>query len=452
MRITDLNTEGGIGANSLLAEVGPFRFVIDAGMHPKFAGYRALPDFRPLGETPIDFILLTHCHLDHLGALPILMRHQPDASVYTSLPSKRIAPRMLLNSCAVMKRQREELAIAELPLYSRREVRGLNQRLMPVPYNRSNAFYAHGEKIEFRFLPAGHVPGAAGLVVIYKHRKIFFTGDVLFAPLRTLPGASFKNGQVDTLVMETTRGVTERPHEADREGQIEGLISAVDQSLARGGSALIPVFAFGRLQEVLSLISEARAKGKLRYSPIYCSGLGLDLAKTLDTISRKTGLVNFRQRLLKELQVQSLPRDLEIGKVPAPNCLYILSSGMLVENTPSYKIAASLLGNHKNSICYVGYCDPETPGGRLLAAKPGDTFLFHSLNFQCRIQARIERFDLSGHADREELLRFAMDLNPRAVVLTHGEEAARNWFQNSFKELIPNAKIVNPVPLKPYDV
>ena len=452
MRLTDLNTAGGIGANSLLAEVGPFRFVIDAGMHPKFAGNRALPDFRQLEETPLDFVLLTHCHLDHLGALPILMRHQPDVCVFTSTASKQIAPRMLLNSCAVMKRQRVELAISELPLYSRREVRELAQRIMPVPYSRCTEFHAHGEKIVLHFQPAGHVPGASGVVISYKRRKIFFTGDVLFAPLRTVPGARFTNGSVDTLIMETTRGTTERPPKSSRENQIDALISAVDHGLAHGGSVLIPVFAFGRMQEILCLISEARSRGKLRYSPIYASGLGVGLAQTLDSISRKTGLVNFRHRLLKELQVQPLPRDLEMGTVPAPNSLYVLSSGMLIENTPSYMIAASLLSSRKNMICCVGYCDPETPGGRLLAAKPGDTFLFHSLNFECRIEARIEKFDLSGHADREELLQFALDINPRAVVLTHGEEAARNWFRDSLKRLMPNTKIANPVPLKPYDV
>ncbi len=450
MRIVDLNTFGGIGANSIFVELGPFRFVIDAGMNPKFVGNRALPDFRQLKDLTLDFVLLTHCHLDHLGGLPVLMRYQPDTCVFSSTASKEIAPRMLLNSCAVMKRQKNESPMSELPLYSRKEVRELNNRIMPVPYNRSYVFHGHGDEIVFNFQPAGHVLGASGVIISYKNRKILITGDVLFAPLRTLSGAQFTRGNVDTLIMETTRGMTERPSKLNRETQIDALISSIDKGLGQGGSVLIPVFAFGRMQEILTLIAEARSKGKLRHSPIYTSGLGMDLAKMFDSISRKTGLVNFRKRLFKELQVQPLPRDLETGKLPAPNSLYVLSSGMLVENTPSYKIAASLLGGDENTICWVGYCDPDTPGGRLLAARHGDLFLFDSLDFECRIEAQIEKFDLSGHADREELVQFALDINPRVIVLTHGEETARNWFRNSFKELIPRTRIVDPEPLESY--
>ena len=84
MRIVDLNTFGGIGANSIFVELGPFRFVIDAGMNPKFVGNRALPDFRQLKDLTLDFVLLTHCHLDHLGGLAVLMRYQPDTCVCSS--------------------------------------------------------------------------------------------------------------------------------------------------------------------------------------------------------------------------------------------------------------------------------------------------------------------------------------------------------------------------------
>ena len=77
--IQDLNFEKDIGANSILLEVGPFKFVIDAGMDPKQLGNKALPNFDVLEPNSIDFIALTHCHLDHLGGLPILAKKQPQA-------------------------------------------------------------------------------------------------------------------------------------------------------------------------------------------------------------------------------------------------------------------------------------------------------------------------------------------------------------------------------------
>jgi len=116
MKLTDLNREGGIGANSLYCELGSFKFLVDAGLHPKKVGFGALPDFSRIKDVRLDFVVLSHCHLDHLGALPVVMRDRPDTEVLMSMPSQVLAERMLHNSCNVMKRQREEHSIPEYPL------------------------------------------------------------------------------------------------------------------------------------------------------------------------------------------------------------------------------------------------------------------------------------------------------------------------------------------------
>ena len=146
------------------------------------------------------------------------------------------------------------------------------------------------------------------------------------------------------------------------------------------------------------------------------------------------------------------PRKLVAGQDPGQNALYIISSGMLVERTPSYTLASGLLGNARNTIGFVGYCDPETPGGELLASAPGDTFLFKTANVKTKIKARVERFELSGHADREELVQFAVQTEARSVVLTHGDPAARAWFMTQLKVQMPNSTILDPVPLQTYQV
>ena len=162
--------------------------------------------------------------------------------------------------------------------------------------------------------------------------------------------------------------------------------------------------------------------------PIYGSGLGMDLVDYFDEISRKTKHIQFNRGIVKELKVRPLPRTLKPGEDPKQNALYIISSGMLVERTPSYTLASGLLGHAGNTIGFVGYCDPDTPGGRLLASKPGDTFLFETAHVKTKIKARVERFELSGHADREELLQFAVQTGARSIVLTHGDPPARAWF------------------------
>jgi Cft2 family RNA processing exonuclease len=134
------------------------------------------------------------------------------------------------------------------------------------------------------------------------------------------------------------------------------------------------------------------------------------------------------------------------------NALYIISSGMLVERTPSYTLASGLVSNARNTIGFVGFCDPDTPGGKLLAAKTGDTFLFEAANVKAKVKAHVERFELSGHADREELLEFAVQTGARSIVLTHGDPLARAWFAQQLAEKAPQSKVLDPVPLQTYQV
>ena len=229
-------------------------------------------------------------------------------------------------------------------------------------------------------------------------------------------------------------------------------MTAINDTIQRGGSFLLPVFALGRMQEVLAIVHDARKFGRLVECPIFASGLGMDLADYFDEISRKTQHVNFSRGIIKELKIKPTPRKLVAGEDPKQNALYIISSGMLVERTPSYTLASGLLGNAHNTIGFVGYCDPDTPGGKLLASKPGDTFVFETAHVKAKIKARVERFELSGHADREELLEFAIQTGARSIVLTHGDPDARAWFAAQLAEKAPKSKVLDPVPLQTYQV
>src|SRR5690625_2279632 len=366
MQLIDLNTEGGIGANSLFLQIGAFNILVDAGLHPKLTGLPALPDYSLIRDEKIDFILLTHCHLDHLGSLPVALREHPEAQVLMSVPSQALAERMLRNSVNVMKRQREEHDLPELPLFTHKEIVTIVSQFFPMTYSRTSTFDKDGEELEVTFFPAGHVAGAGGIEVRHNGKKIFFTGDVLFTPQKILPGAKFPERHVDTLVIETTRGAQERAEGVTRSSEVARLLERIREVIEGGGSCLIPVFALGRMQEVLTILHEAREKREIPETLIFCSGLGMDLANYFDQITKKTGLLNFRREILKDLNVRPMPRNLRPGKNLHENAIYVMSSGMLVENTPSYRVAASLLGHKGNAIFYVGYCDPETPGGKML--------------------------------------------------------------------------------------
>jgi Cft2 family RNA processing exonuclease len=450
MKLIDLNRDGGIGANSLFVQLGDLKILIDSGLHPKRVGRKAAPDHSPIRGKTLDLIVITHCHLDHIGSLPLVMREHPNTPVIMTTSSRMLIERMLHNSASVMLRQKEDQNIPDYPLFTHEDIDRLSRRMTGVNFGQVKKFKNGKDEIELTMYPAGHVAGAAAVEIRYKHRSIFFTGDVLFENQRTLPGAKFPAGHFDTLVTETTRGTTERTLEKTRGNEMARLVESINDTIKRGGSFLIPVFALGRMQEVLSIIHDARKFGRLVDCPIYASGLGMDLADYFDEISRKTRHVQFNKGIIKEMRIKPLPRVLTPGVDPKQNALYIISSGMLVERTPSYTLASGLLGNAGNTIGFVGYCDPDTPGGKLLAMKPGETFLFETAHVKAKIKARVERFELSGHADREELLQFAVQTGARTIVLTHGDPPAREWFAEQLTVQLPTAKIVNPVPLKEY--
>ena len=449
MKFTDLNPHGGIGANCTLLETGPFRFVVDSGMHPKFAGSNSLPRHNLIDRNSLDFIILTHCHLDHLGSLPMLSREHPDAPVLMSYASSILARRMLSNSISVMRRQRNELNLPELPLYGRGDLSSLYERIKPLSLQTPYRIEKEGEFIEVTLYHAGHVAGAVSVRIKYNGETIFFTGDLLFNDQYTLDGAETPSGPVDVLVTETTRGGNARDPGRQRESEIVSLLEETRKSLVQGGSVLIPVFALGRMQEMLVVLDDAFKRKALPKVPVFCSGLGMDLVNHFHEISKNTTRIRFNRKVLRSIGARPLPRKLEPGQEPPMRGIFLVSSGMLVEHTPSYLLASGLLREKRNSLLFVGYCDPDTPGGKLLAHQNDEQFEFEGIDCTEPIRAKIRQFDLSGHADRDELLAFAKKISPKTIFLHHGDPNARAWFLDALSD--QGAKLVDPKPLQTYE-
>lgn len=483
MKFTDLNPKREIGAHSLLIELGSFRLLIDGGVSPKDLGRASLPDYSRLAPNSIDLILLTHCHLDHIGSLPCIHRTQPRARLLMTPASSEILPVMLHNSYSVMLRQREEQNVEDYPLFTREEVDAVSDDTFIMHFGRSREFVKGNDRIRITLFPAGHVMGAASVQIDYEGKSILFTGDILFRRQHTLNGAQIPAMKVDTLVMETTRGCTEHRADFTYEAEVDRLINSVGETLKNGGSCLLPVFALGRMQEMLTLIHEAKKRRLLpKKFPIYCSGLGLAVVDVFENIYSKrqqygldfrlkTGVelpsltqdvkhrlaptqrYSFRKQILRELGVRPLYKGrFKFGRDVKEPSVFVMSSGMLMENTPAYQIASCLLGFAHNLIAFTGYCDPDTPGGKLQQKQPGEIFRFDAFNYETPIQAQIQRFDLSGHADREHLLSLAVALRPKTVILSHGEMEAREWFSQAIDAALPGTHILNPEPQESYEI
>ena len=150
MKLTDLNRDGGIGANSLFIQLGDLKILLDCGLHPKKTGRAATPDLSVLRGVQLDLIIITHCHLDHIGSLPVAMREHPEAAVIMTTSSRMLIERMLHNSANVMLRQKEEDNIPDYPLFTHDEVDRCGRRLTGLPFGHAKHFRGAKDEIEIK--------------------------------------------------------------------------------------------------------------------------------------------------------------------------------------------------------------------------------------------------------------------------------------------------------------
>src|ERR1041384_7176659 len=211
MRITNLNPDTDIGASSWFVEFEGHRLLMDAGIHPKREGREALPMFGLVRDEAVDAIAISHCHHDHVGSLPVAVRHFPQAHVLMTELSYFLVERVLHNSVQVMTRQRDECGIREYPLFSHDEVDDIAPVFQGFKYNREVDWAAFKKakpgavSPTLEFFDAGHALGSAGVLVRGQKETLFYTGDVCFHDQTILKRARFNDVQADVLIMETTR-------------------------------------------------------------------------------------------------------------------------------------------------------------------------------------------------------------------------------------------------------
>jgi Cft2 family RNA processing exonuclease len=452
MKITSLNPDTDIGASAWLVELDQHRVLLDAGMHPKREGRAGLPLFNKAGGTDLDAIAISHCHHDHVGALPAACRHFPKAHVLMTELSYFIVERVLHNSVNVMTRQRDELGIREYPLYTHDEVDELAPQFQGFKYNREVEWAAfHKTRAglpspTLEFFDAGHTLGSAGILVRGKKESLFYTGDVCFHDQTILRAARFENVKADVLIMETTRGNRAVPNGFSREKEIERLVTAIQRALKRKGCILIPAFALGRTQEMLALLALLMREGKLKRQPVYIGGLGRVFTEIYDLESHRAHRRHRDLQLHEALELIVLEKGQAEKMKLSGGKMFVITAGMMSENTAAHDLAARMIGDERQSIFFVGYADPDTPGGRLKKATPGETFVFSPGAGRVTRKCELLDFDLTAHANREELLEFVGRISPRVILLGHGGDDSRHWFEAQIRGRWPQIKIIQPQP------
>jgi Cft2 family RNA processing exonuclease len=452
MYVTNLNPADEIGASAWLVETEGHRLLLDAGVHPKREGRNSLPHYSLLDHDSVDAIVISHCHHDHVGSLPVALRHFPGAHVMMTELSYFLVERVLHNSVNVMKRKRTEMGIQEYPLYHHDELDEMAPVFQGFRFGREIEWAAthrhetghRSPTLEFR--DAGHALGSAGIMVRGARDTLFYTGDVSFRDQTLLRGACFEDLQADVLIMETTRGNRTLRPGFSREAEAHRLAAAIQETLKRRGSVLIPTFALGRTQEILAQLALLMQEGVLRRQPVYIGGLGRVFTEIYDLQAHRTRRNHSNLILTEALHLVVLDRK-ETERIKLTDGrLFVLTAGMMSENTPAHDLAERFVSDERHAVFFVGYADPHTPGGRLKAAGAGEKFMFSASIGELERRCEVRDFDLTAHANRDELLDFVGEVAPRVVVLGHGEPESRMWFASQIQIRYPRVKVVQPQP------
>ncbi|MEQ2010255.1 MAG: MBL fold metallo-hydrolase [Limisphaerales bacterium] len=451
MRIRNLNPDADIGASAWWLELDGHRLLMDAGVHPKREGRDSLPLLDLVKDSELDAIAITHCHHDHVGGLPVAVRHHRRAHVLMTELSYFLVERVLHNSVNVMKRQREETGIKDYPLYTHDELDEIAPLFQGYKYNREIPWAFQKTRVAsdsptLEFFDAGHALGSAGVLVRGKRETLFYTGDVCFRDQTILKGARFEDVKADVLIMETTRGNRAVPPTFTREAELARLIEAIRETLKRKGSVLIPTFALGRTQEILAALALATRAGKLRHQPIYIGGLGRVFTEIYDLEAHRAHRLHSNLQLHEALNLIVLEKgQAEVMRLTGGR-IFVITAGMMSEHTAAHDLAARMMGDSRHGIFFVGYADPDTPGGHLKSSQPGEPFLFSPSTGHMTRECEMKDFDLSAHADRDELLEFVGEVSPHTVLLGHGDAVAREWFAEQIAERYPKIRVIQPSP------
>lgn len=448
MRFTALGGCGEVGANSYYLELDGTGVLLDAGIHPKKYGLKSLPMIDALRRKEIHAILISHCHIDHLGALPVILKYFPTPRIFMTRPSLPVSIRMLHNTVTVMERLKEEKRVVEYPFYTHQDIDMIINLFQAMDYDRPFSIpsmngYSRPD-LEGVFLDAGHILGSAGVVIRAGEGTVFYTGDTCRHDQTVIKGSIYPEEKIDVLILETTLCSSPEAENKRRGNEIQRFAAEIRRVIARGGSILIPTFALGRTQEILAILDKLRNRNRIPRVPIRAGGMGRVFSKIYDRFLLQTRRKD-PELLFKDIEVKVLgpktPLNKKLLKEP---CIIVATSGMLSEKTPANRMAQEMVEDPKNGIFFVGYLDEETRGFQLLTADKGEEVVFDEAAPPRVKNCDVLSFRFSAHSHRGEILSVVEDLRPRKVVLVHGEKGSVGWAAEMIREMDPKIDVIVP--------
>lgn len=422
------------------------RAIIDCGMYQGNEGVEK-SNFNPFPFDPaeLDYLFLTHVHIDHSGLIPKLTKQGFKGRIISTSATRDLAEVMLLDSARIQQGETEKYNRKRLrmgkpprdPLYTEEDARRSLDFFQTVSYNEE---FRAWPGVNVTYHDAGHVLGSAFLRFRVNEGggdyTVIFSGDLGNAPVPILKDPE-KIGKADYVVIESTYGDRVRESDSERSSQ---LADVVQKTVSLGGKVIIPSFAVGRTQELIYEIHQMRDAGRIMDIPVYVDS---PMACSATEIFRKH-IECFDEEMSAYLRSADDP-------FAFPNLFYAReaeeSRAINANNDPQIIISSSGMANNGRilhhlkynifkpecTVLFVGYQGAGTLGRQLADGAK----IVNIMGEKFSVNAKIEAIHgYSAHADQAGLLKWlaTADAAPRNVFIMHGEDAAKKTLQGKISE------------------
>jgi metallo-beta-lactamase family protein len=427
VKLTFLGAAGEVTGSCYLVETGQTTFLIDCGL---FQGGRAA-DYknRRFGFDPrrIDFVLLSHAHIDHSGLIPRLAAAGFRGPVYATRATCDLLGVMLPDSGHLQEREAEREGGS--PLYTEKDARASLRQLEPVRYG---AEVRPHRSVQCVFRDAGHILGSAILEIRIGGTKLVFSGD-LGQPGHPIVDDPTPIRSADVLLVESTYG--NRNHKSYVQTLDEIAFAITDTIASRRGNVVIPAFAVGRTQDILHIIGQLRREGRVPPIDVYVDS-PMAVAATRVTLKHAAlpdlGNVRFTESLEESMRINSI----------RSGAVIISASGMCEGGRIKHHLRYNL-SRPECAIVFAGFQAQGTLGRRIVdGAKTVRIF-----GEPYAVRAKVFTIGgLSAHADQAALLGWLGQFRrpPRQTWVVHGEPLAANALLDAIRSKGWNAQVPSP--------
>ncbi|MBL8604729.1 MAG: MBL fold metallo-hydrolase [Myxococcales bacterium] len=394
----------------------------------------------PVPVREIDAVVLSHAHIDHSGALPMLVKAGYDGPIYTTHATNDLCAAMLRDAAYIQEADarhiNKSISRGEIeseliePLYTEEDVIATLERVVGVPYHR-RVTIAKG--VDLTFYDAGHVLGSAISALdvdeVGQTRRVVFTGDLGRHNMPILRDPEIVSG-AEALITESTYG--DRLHDPIAKMD-EDLATIVERTVKRGGKVIIPAFALERAQEIVFALKGLRAHGKLPRVPVYIdSPLTVKITEVFklhpecfDAEARRLLQQHdspFEFEGLRYVEDVEESKAISVSESPA---VIIAASGMCEAGRVLHHLRAGV-EDDKNTVIIVGFQAQHTLGRRLVERRDRVRIFGVERDRRCQVEV-LNGF--SAHADQNDLINYAEALREhgklRTIALVHGETKAQ---------------------------